>query len=162
MELFRSSLGEISLISEVERAASSQHRVNQHEGATIEVRRSNVFHADFDVVLATFLAVGTHKCAVCIGEYFQEAFVEGKTSAQYSADDDAIVDGAHLGRSKGSLERLVRIIERFRHFIRHGVTNATEVLTEPSAILLYIDVAQFSKIVVDDSVLFGEVNDFHI
>lgn len=88
--------------------------------------------------------------------------MEGKTSAQYSADDDAIVDGAYLGRSKGSLERLVRIIERFRHFIRHGVTNATEVLTEPSAILLYIDVAKFSKIVVDDSVLFGEVNDFHI
>ena len=68
----------------------------------------------------------------------------------------------YLGRGKGSLERLARIIKRFRHFIRHGMTDATKVLTEPSAILLYIDVAKFSKVVVDDGVLFGEVNDFHI
>ena len=88
--------------------------------------------------------------------------MEGKTCTQYSADNDAIVDGAYLSRGKGSLERLARIIKRFRHFIRHGMTNATEVLTEPSAILLYVDVAKFSEIVVNDGVLFGEVDDFHI
>ena len=85
-----------------------------------------------------------------------------KTSAQYSADNDAIVDGAYLSRGKRSLERLARIIKRFRYLIRHGMTDATEVLAKPSAILLYIDVAKFSEIVVNDGVLFGEVDDFHI
>jgi len=40
------------------------------------------------------------------------------------------------------------------------MTDATEVLAKPSAILLYIDVAKFSEIVVNDGVLFGEVADF--
>ena len=71
------SLGEIGLVGQIEGAAGSQHGVDEHEGAAVEIGRSDVFDANLDVFLATFLAVGADKGAVCTGEDVEETFVEG-------------------------------------------------------------------------------------
>ena len=152
---------QVGLIGQIERATGGQHRVDQHKSATIEAGRGDVFNAHLNIFLAPLLAIGTHKGTVGIVEDVQKTFVEGKAGTQDGADDDTVVDGVGFGLGKRSLHHLAAVLQGTRHFIGHGVADAAEVLTKPGAILLNVDVAEFGNVVVDDAVVFGEIDYFH-
>ena len=76
MQVGGGAFGEIGLIGQIEGTAGGQHGVDEHEGAAVEIGRGDVFDANLDVFLATFLTVGADKGAVCSGEDVEETFVE--------------------------------------------------------------------------------------
>ena len=151
------------LIGQFHRLARCEHGIYEHERATVEVGRGDVFNAyiHFAALFVAIVAIGRYEGVVGMVEDIEETRVEGQSGTKDGGDDDAVVLGRGCGRAERCLYEFSAVVERLRDFEGHGLAYSLEVATEALAVALDNDVTQLGYVTVDDSVLFGKVDYFH-
>ena len=144
-------------------SAGGKHGVGNDERLALDARRGHVFgmHAHLGVLAVGVHAVGRNEGAVGMVEHVLESIVEGESGAEHSGQQHVVLGQLYVERAQGSGDGFWLVAERFRDFVGHQLSYTKDVVTKQQTVLLVFLVSEFSHVLVDDAVLFSEVDDVH-
>ena len=87
--------------------------------------------------------------------------MERQTGAEDSAQHQLVCRHIHLRRAQRCLHVARLIVERLAQFVGDQLAHAHYVVAEQEAVRLIVFVAHLRHVLVDDRVLFAEVDYFH-
>ena len=107
-------------------------------------------------------AIGRYKGIVSTVKDVEKPLVEGQPGTQYGGNDYVLLfRQGDVQLTQRGLDGLGFVLQGLRQFEGHHLTDAFHVVAEGEAVFLIVLVAQLSHVVVDDAVLFSEIDNLH-
>ena len=142
-----------SIVSQHEGRTGSQHGIDQQQSLALQLATRDVFDLDGKLTVLGTLAISRNESVLRIVEVVQESLMKGKSRPEDRSDHDLVGDHRYRSLAQRSFDHLHRILERFRYFIGHDLSDTLQITAETHRILLDRLVADFGDKLVENGVL---------
>ena len=148
------------LVSQFHALAGGQHRIDEQQGAAVQVGGCDVLdmYIHLAALLILVIAVGGDKGVVSPVEDIQEACVKRQSGTEYCAYDQLIVESGGFGGTERRLHLFLAVIEGFADFVGNHFADTLQIAAEAHTVVLDANVAQFGDIAVDHGVRGAEID----
>ena len=157
-----SSLKQQCAVGQIHTVTGSQHRVNQNQCLAVQFGRCHILNVHIKVNLIQILAVGRYERVLAVVKVVVETLVQRQSGTEYGTKNNILfrdIDGC--GTKRGCY-LFCHIVEFFAYLQRHNLTDTLQIAAETQLVLLDVYIADFGDELVQNTVLFVEINYFHI